>query len=231
MERDASFRKGKFISFEGVDGVGKTTHIRLLADYLRSRGVEVITTREPGGTNIGVQLRSVLLHSRTIMCPSTELALMFADRAQHIEEKLLPALQEGKWVLTDRYIDSAEAYQGGGRKLGSRIVLILHKILCKNLFPDLTVLLISDVKATLSRARRRNLRSQVENGDESRFENEDDAFHVRVLRTFLSIAKREPKRVVTVDAADPITKVHKKIVGIVNERLFSEKPLSKPKTP
>src|SRR5438270_1684184 len=203
-----------------------------LAVYLRGRGIDLITTREPGGTAIGEKLRTVLLSSRTAgLSPLAELALMFADRAQHIDEQILPALQRGHWVLCDRFTDSSEAYQGGGRELGSEAVLQLHKTLCHDLQPDLTILMISDVARTVARARRRNVEQSKQMGDdENRFEKENRAFYNRVLAAYMAIAERDPQRVVPVDAADPIAKVHKKIVGIVEERLRSQKPLSKQKS-
>lgn len=225
-------QRGKFITFEGLDGVGKSTQLENLATHLRERGIEVITTREPGGTALGEKLRTVLLSSRTSgLSPLAELGLMFADRAQHIDEQIIPALERGLWVLCDRFTDSSEAYQGGGRELGSETVLQLHKTLCGDLQPDLTILMISDVARTVARARRRNVeQSKTMVDDENRFEKESRAFYNRVLAGYMAIAKRAPQRVVAVDAADPIAKVHKKIVGIVEERLLSEKPLSKQKT-
>lgn len=213
--------RGKFITFEGLDGVGKSTQLEKLAEYLRERGQEVITTREPGGTAIGDKLRSVLLNSRTAgLSPLAELGLMFADRAQHVDELILPALSRGQWVLCDRFTDSSEAYQGGGRELGSEIVLQLHKSLCHNLQPDLTILMLSDPGRSVARARRRNTQQIKESeADENRFEKENRAFYKRVLNAYLAIADRE-KRVVKVDATEPIAKVHKKIVGAVDERLF-----------
>ena len=123
-------QRGKFITFEGLDGVGKSTQLENLAGWLRERGLDVIATREPGGTALGQNLRSVLLSSRTAgLSPLAEMALMFADRAQHIDEQILPALQRGQWVLCDRFTDSSEAYQGCGRQLGTDSVLALHKSL------------------------------------------------------------------------------------------------------
>ena len=225
-------QRGKFITFEGLDGVGKSTQMENLATNLRQRGIDLITTREPGGTALGETLRTVLLSSRTAgLSPLAELGLMFADRAQHIDEQILPALERGKWILCDRFTDSSEAYQGGGRELGCEAVLQLHKILCHDLQPDLTILMLSDVARTVARARRRNVeQSKTMAEDENRFEKENRAFYNRVLAAYMAIAKRAPQRVVAVDAADPIAKVHKKIVGIVEERLFSDKSLSKQKT-
>jgi dTMP kinase len=215
--------RGKFITFEGLDGVGKSTQLKNLARWLRRRGIEVIVTPEPGGTAIGHKLRAVLLSSRTSgLSPLAELALMFADRAQHIDELILPAMQRGQWVLCDRFTDSSEAYQGGGRRLGSSLVRGLHKALCHDLQPDLTILMLSDPAASVARARRRNVnqaRAGRKQQDENRFEQESALFYKRVLESYLAIADREPKRVVKVDARDAIDVVHKKIVGIVEQRL------------
>ncbi|MGC2694722.1 MAG: dTMP kinase [Candidatus Angelobacter sp.] len=218
-------QRGKFITFEGLDGVGKSTQMKNLAVGLSQRGIEIITTREPGGTTLGAKLRAVLLNSMTSdLSPLAELALMFADRAQHIDEQILPALQSGKWVLCDRFTDSSEAYQGGGRQLGSEAVLQLHKLLCHDLQPDLTILMVSDMARTVARARRRNAgRPGQLDKDESRFERENRAFYERVHATYLAVAKREPQRVARVDATDPIAQVQKKITRIVEERFFSEK--------
>lgn len=217
----ASRQRGKFITFEGLDGVGKSTQLEKLAAYLRKRGQEVIATREPGGTAIGDKLRAVVLNSRTAgLSPLAELGMMFADRAQHIDEMILPALSKGQWVLCDRFTDSSEAYQGGGRELGSEVVLQLHRTLCRNLQPDLTILMLSDPEHSVARARRRNTQqTKRSRPDENRFEKENRAFYKRVLDTYLAIADRE-KRVVKVDAREPIEKVHKKIVHAVEAKLL-----------
>ena len=217
-------KRGKFITFEGLDGVGKSTQLENLATNLRESGIDVITTREPGGTALGEKLRTVLLSSRTAgLSPLAELALMFADRAQDIDEQILPALERGQWVLCDRFTDSSEAYQGGGRQLGSELVLQLHKSLCHDLQPDLTILMLSDAARAVARARRRNAdQSKKTADDESRFEKESRAFYERVLAAYMAIAKRSPQRVATVDATDPIAKVQKKIAKIVEERLLAQ---------
>ncbi len=217
-------QRGKFITFEGLDGVGKSTQLENLAAYLRERGIDVLTTREPGGTALGEKLRTVLLSSRTSgLSPLAELALMFADRAQHIDEQILPALERGQWVLCDRFTDSSEAYQGGGRELGSELVLQLHTSLCHDLQPDLTILMLSDAARAVARARRRNAdQSKQTEVDENRFEKESRAFYERVLAAYMAIAKRAPQRVATVEAADPIAKVQKKIAAIVEERLLAK---------
>src|SRR5450432_3077309 len=151
--------QGFFLTFEGLDGSGKSTQLRMLAAWLEKRGESVLSTRQPGGTRIGDRIRTLLLDSKTeSMSPLAELGLMFADRAQAIEEAIAPALAAGKIVLCDRFTDSTEAYQGGGRQLGSDIVLGLHAALCGGLQPDMTLLLLPDFDASLARARRRNER-------------------------------------------------------------------------
>ena len=221
----SSKHRGKFITFEGLDGVGKSTQLEKLADKLRAHGLAVITTRNPGGTAIGEKLRAVLLSSRTEgLSPRAELAMMFADRAQHVEEMILPALEKGQWVLCDRFTDSSEAYQGGGRRLGSEAVLQLHKILCHDLQPDLTILMLSDPARSVARARRRNTeQTRRSQADENRFEKENRTFYKRVFDAYMAIAARE-KRVVKVDARKPIDKVHKEIVRSVEEKLLRLNP-------
>lgn len=201
--------------------MGKSTQMENLARWLRERGVDVISTREPGGTELGQKLRTVLLSSRTSgLSPLTELALMFADRAQHIDEQIMPALQRGQWVICDRFTDSSEAYQGGGRELGSDVVLQLHRTLCRDLKPDLTILMLTDLEHSINRARRRNReQSREREHDENRFEKESRAFHKRVLDAYLAIAEREPVRVVKIEAQERIADVHKKILEVVQQKL------------
>lgn len=212
---------GRFITFEGLDGCGKSTHLERLAAVLREQGREVLTTREPGGTPIGERVRGILLDSRTEgLAPLAELALMFASRAQQISEVILPAINRGAWVLCDRYTDSSEAYQGAGRQLGVEAVLTLHRVICLGLQPDLTLLLDNDVAASVARARRRN-RAATGEADENRFELENRAFYERVHHQFLTIAKRETERVVMIDARRPLEQVHKEVVAAVRERLLA----------
>ena len=156
-----------------------------------------------------------------------ELALMFASRAQHLAEVVLPALAKGDVVLCDRFTDSSEAYQGGGRKLGSEAVLELHRILCAGLKPDLTILMDSDVAASVERARRRNkAKISADAADENRFERENRAFFTRVHTAYLEISKREPKRVVVVDARGTPDQTHASIIEIVSGRLNLERRVS-----
>jgi len=214
--------RGRFITIEGLDGCGKSTQLERLASALRKQGVDVVTTREPGGTAIGEKVRAVLLDSRTAgLDPYAELALMFAARAQHIAEVILPALERGKFLLCDRFTDSSEAYQGGGRELGSEPVLALHRTLCGGLQPDLTILMDSDVAASVERARRRNqMRDGQAQQDENRFESESRAFFERVRNKFLEIAAREPGRVVVVNARRQPDPVSAEILALVRERLL-----------
>ena len=214
--------RGKFITIEGLDGCGKSTQLGRLAEVLRAQGREVVLTREPGGTPAGEKIRGVILDSRTAgLSPRAELALMFAARAQHIDEVILPALEAGRFVLCDRFTDSSEAYQGGGRKLGSEVVLALHRELCRGLQPDLTILMDSEVEASVTRARRRNLaREGSSEQDENRFEQESRAFFQRVHDAYLAIARREPGRVFLVDARRPADVVHPEIVAAVRERVL-----------
>jgi dTMP kinase len=213
--------RGLFITLEGLDGSGKTTQINRLAAWLTKRGHAHVVTRQPGGTATGERIRALVLDSRaTGLSPMAEMALMFADRAQAIAEVIEPALEQGRIVLCDRFTDSTEAYQGGGRELGSEIVLKLHRLLCGNLQPDLTLLLLPSLDRSLARARRRNDRVAAENGqDEDRFEQEQDAFHHRVWQKYREIAARSPERVVLIEGDLNIGEVHEKIVAAVAERL------------
>jgi dTMP kinase len=214
---------GRFVTFEGLDGSGKSTHLERLAEELREQGLEVLATREPGGTEIGERVRGILLDSRTQgLAPLAELALMFASRAQHITEVILPAINRGAWVLCDRFTDSSEAYQGAGRQLGMETVLTLHRVICLGLQPDLTLLLDNDVSSSLARARRRN-RSAAGESDENRFEQENRAFFERVHQQFLSIAHREPERVALIDARRGIEAVHCDVLAVVRERLLTRR--------
>jgi dTMP kinase len=217
--------RGKFITFEGLDGSGKSTQLEKLARSLRARGMAVTVTREPGGTSTGEKIREVLLHSSTSGLSSfTELALMFASRTQHIHEIILPALIEGRIVLCDRFTDSTEAYQGGGRKLGSKPVRQMHEILCGNLQPDLTILLDNEVAFSVDRARRRNRKhkgrlEKSEEKDENRFEQESRAFFGRVRHAYLAIAAREPQRVQVVNARGTPGETHAVIMDLVRKKL------------
>jgi dTMP kinase len=213
--------RGLFITFEGLDGSGKSTQLRRLHQWLEAEGFAVAATRQPGGTRIGDRIRALLLDSRSDSISSlTELGLMFSDRAQAIAEVIEPALAAGRIVLCDRFTDSSEAYQGGGRQLGSQVVLDLHAALCGGLQPDVTLLLMPDFDASLARARQRNQRVAAATGsDENRFEQENTVFFERVYRKYEEIAAREPARVVTIKSDGTIEEVHQRIVKVVQTRL------------
>ena len=214
--------RGLFITLEGLDGSGKTTQIKRLAAWLEKRGLQPVITRQPGGTATGDRIREILLDSRsTGVAPMAEMALMFADRAQAIAEVIEPALEAGKIVVCDRFTDSTEAYQGGGRGLGSEAVLELHRLVCGNLQPDLTLLLLPSFDASLARARRRNTREEAQTGkNENRFEQEQDAFHYRVWEKYREIAARESERVVLIAGDLSIDEIHEQIAEAVAERLL-----------
>ncbi|WP_317889896.1 dTMP kinase [Terriglobus tenax] len=208
-----------FITFEGLDGSGKTTQLRLLHKWLLEQGHTVTTLRQPGGTKLGEGIRELIVSNKGEAAVGridsyTELALMFADRAQSIAEIIRPALDRGDVVLCDRYTDSSEAYQGGGRQLGSETILGLHRLICGNLQPDLTILLLPDFDASLTRARRRD-------GDESRFEQEHNDFFHRVWDTYRAIATREPHRVALIEGNASIEDVHVRIRQEMASRLFT----------
>jgi dTMP kinase len=215
--------RGVFITLEGLDGSGKTTQIKRLGAWLARRGQEPVLLRQPGGTVTGDRIREILLDSRSgALAPMTEMALMFADRAQAIAEVILPALDASKIVICDRFTDSTEAYQGGGRELGSAVVLDLHRLVCGGLQPDLTLLLLPGLDASLARARRRNHRIEAETGkDENRFEVEQDAFHRRAWQKYREIAARDRDRVVLIEGDLTIDEVHEQIVESVAERLLT----------
>src|SRR5579875_2040757 len=170
-----AMRRGFLITFEGLDGAGKTTQLRRLQATLESEGHRVISLRQPGGTGLGDRIRGVLLDSKSEaelgeIAPAAEMALMFADRAQSLHQIILPALERGEIVLCDRYTDSSEAYQGAGRGLGVERVLAMHKAACDGVQPDLTLLLLPPLASSLARARRRNERHVERRGtDENRF--------------------------------------------------------------
>jgi dTMP kinase len=219
--------RGYFITFEGLDGSGKTTQLRLLAASLTAAGHSVVTLRQPGGTALGDRIRSILLDSRSEaslgpIAPATEMALMFADRAQAIAEIIQPALDAGSIVLCDRYTDSSEAYQGGGRQLGSECILAMHAAACGNLQPDLTILLLPSLEDSLRRARRRNQRHVRQQGtDENRFERESDDFYRRIYQKYEEIAAREPGRVLALRDEASIDQIHNRIREIVAAHLSS----------
>lgn len=196
--------KGKFITVEGIEGVGKTTNIEFIRKILETSGKQVVVTREPGGTPLGEEVRRLLLdHRNNKMSSDTELLLMFAARAEHIAHVIRPALEKGKYVLCDRFTDATYAYQGGGREISSGRIAMLENWVQGELRPDLTLLLDLPVATGMQRA---GNRSQAD-----RFEQEKQDFFERVRNTYLSMAKREPVRIRVIDAAQPLEAVQSQI--------------------
>ncbi len=209
--------RGLFINFEGCDGCGKTTQMRLLAERLRGEGYRVIEATEPGGTRIGNQIRRILLDSTNQeLCPTAELLLYFASRAQNVEEVIRPALATGTIVLADRFTDSTMAYQGFGRGLGEDVVVQLDRIACKGLAPDLTILIDIDLETSLVRARQRNLEFT-----ETRMDEQAVEFHRCVREAYLQMAAREPQRFLVIDGRPEVECVARAVRDAISSRLSS----------
>ncbi len=193
--------RGLFVAFEGGDGAGKSTQVRLLVAALSAAGRRVVVTRQPGGTELGSQIRDLLLHGGEVS-PRAEALLFAADKAQHVDHLIRPALDRGEDVVTDRYTDSSIAYQGAGRDLGPDEIHRLLDWAVAGLFPDLTIVL--DVPAEVGRQRRGSVHD--------RLEREHDAFHDRVRRHFLDLAAAAPERYLVVDGTQPPARLHAEIV-------------------
>lgn len=207
---------GKFITFEGIEGVGKSTQIALVAKALEQEDIPYVITREPGGTEIAESIRNVLLnHYKEKMTPITELLLLFAARAQHISSVIKPALQEGKCVLCDRFTDATYAYQGGGRGIYLQYILQLENLVQGELRPDLTILLdVPDINAALARAK------GVGTGD--RIEMEEISFFERARKIYLARSNGNPSRFRVVDATLTIDEVHQAIIKIINDKFSTD---------
>ncbi len=203
---------GKFITIEGGEGVGKTTNIAFIKQWLADQGIDFIATREPGGTPVAEKIRQVLLdHQDENVDPVAELLLIFAARAQHLNKVIRPALARGCWVLCDRFTDATYAYQGGGRELGLAVVAVLEDFVQGDLRPDLTLILDVDPNIGMARASNR--------GQLDRFESEKMAFFERVRDTYLQLAARHPNRYVLIDAAQPLAEVQQAIAAGLAEKL------------
>lgn len=208
------------ISFEGGDGSGKTTQLKLLDNYLASRGKLCLSTREPGGTTLGEMIRKILLEAGKVEIASpTELFLYLADRAQHVHEVIRPALASGRLVLCDRFTDSTLAYQGYGRGVDLDMLRRLNQVASHGITPDVTFLLDCPVEVGLSRTAQRNMNLKSGGSREDRFEQERADFHERVRRGFLELARVEPKRIYVLDASRPTEEVHHEIKKIVDQKL------------
>jgi dTMP kinase len=195
--------KGRFITVEGGEGVGKTTQLAGIHEFLADRGLECVMTREPGGTPRAERIRELLLTpTQEPMPPICELLLMFAARATHLENVIKPALERGAWVVSDRFTDATYAYQGAARGMSMADIAVLEQLVQQTLRPDLTLLLDAPVEQALQRARRRNEGQQTD-----RFELERATFFERVRRAYLARAEREPQRIRIIDASQPLAEV------------------------
>jgi dTMP kinase len=199
-----------FITFEGIEGCGKTTQIERLAKRLRVHAIPLTITREPGGTAIGKSIRQMLLDSRnTTLSPLTELILYAADRAQHVEEVIRPALDRGNWVISDRFFDATVSYQGAARGQDMKFIRMLNDKITQGVRPDITFLLDCPVEMGLGRALRRN--KTLPHNDQDRFERERPDFHEEVREGYLELARNESKRFVVIDATQKEDDVEKEI--------------------
>jgi dTMP kinase len=201
---------GTFITFEGIDGSGKSTQLRLLANYLRAQGCDPIVTREPGGTPVGLRLRTALLDAQEQVDPLTELLVFAADRAQHVRRVLRPALVDGAVVISDRYADATRAYQGAGRGFSPELISEIIKLATEGLVPDLTLLFDVTVEESINRTTRRSTRNKRD-----RLDIEKEDFHTRVREEYLRIAVAEPERVKIIDTSGPVEETQERLREIV----------------
>ena len=207
-------KKGLFITFEGMDGSGKTTQMHRLAARLRSMGRTVLETAEPGGPPIAMKIRRILLDAANQeLSPVTEILLYFASRAQNVDEWITPALARGEIVISDRFTDSSLVYQGGGRNLGPEAVAALERIACRGLKPDLTLFVDVDAEASLARARARNA---AQPHCETRMDDQSLEFHQSVWHAYHALAAAEPERVIVVDGRTDIDTLEQAVWRIVS---------------
>jgi dTMP kinase len=200
---------GTFITFEGIDGSGKSTQLRLVSNYLKERGCNLLLTREPGGTTIGLRLRAALLDAQEEVDPLTELLVFAADRAQHVRRILRPALKNGMVVISDRYADATVAYQGAGRGFSPDLVTEIVRLATEGLKPDLTLLFDVPVSESTNRTTRRI------NARRDRLDIEHEDFHERVRQAYLAIAAAEPERVKVIDTSGPVEATHEQVKAII----------------
>jgi dTMP kinase len=211
--------RGRFITLEGIEGSGKTTQAAILADALRSRGNQVLVTREPGGTRAGEFIRAIFLDSSIALAETSELLLILADRAQHVREKLHPSLETGQIVISDRYSDSTIAYQGYGRGLDLKLISNLNRVASDSVTPDLTIVLDCSPEIGLARTK---ARAESIARIRDRFEAEQLEFHSRVRDGFRVIARDEPARVVLLDSSREPGDVSADILRLVLDRFFGQ---------
>ncbi len=207
--------QGKFITLEGIDGSGKSTQIRMLSGELRLKGYNVLTTAEPGGTPLGRRLRSAFLETEENVSPMAELLLFAADRSQHVELLIKPALAEGKIVISDRYADSTFVYQGAGRGFDEKIVNQVIKLATDGLKPDLTIFFDLSVAQAMNRLQSRTHEGEAKN----RMDKEKAEFYERVRKAYLTLAEKEKKRFRVIEATASVSEIHAKVMEIVNNFL------------
>src|SRR5690242_8955998 len=206
---------GTFITFEGIDGSGKSTQLRLLNNFLRTAGCTALLTREPGGTKLGLRLREALLDANDEVDPLTELLVFAADRAQHVRRVLLPALKKGAVVISDRYADATVAYQGAGRGFSPQLISQIVQLATDGLKPDLTLLFDVSIQDALARTARRSTGKSSSRGERDRLDIEDAEFHARVRDAYLRIAAAEPERVKVIDTSGPVERTHQRVKSVI----------------
>jgi dTMP kinase len=210
--------RGFFITLEGIDGCGKSTQLEMLAEALKQRGFDILTTRQPGGTDIGKSIRALMSKEHNRLAPLAEVLLMMADRAQHVSETIKPNLEAGRIVISDRYADSSVAFQGYGRGLDIAVVEELNALATGNLLPDLTLLFELDRQAARERLDNR-AETETDLSAMKGFDAEKAEFHLRVREGYLQLATKHPERIRMIDAAGTIAEVHEKTLAIVLERI------------
>ena len=206
---------GTFITFEGIDGSGKSTQLRLLNNFLRANGYNPLITREPGGTPVGLRLRAALLDASEEVDPLTELLVFAADRAQHVRRVIRPALEAGQIVISDRYADATVAYQGAGRGFSPMLITEIVQLATEGLKPDLTVLFDLGIDESTTRTTRRSTGKSSSKTGRDRLDIEDAEFHARVRDAYLQIARAEPERVQVVDSSGPVELTQERLKDIV----------------
>jgi dTMP kinase len=208
---------GKFITFEGIDGSGKSTQLRMLAGHLRQKGTDIVSTQEPGGTPLGKRLRAAFLETEEVVAPISELLLFAADRAQHVELLIKPSLEQGRVVISDRYADATFAYQGAGRGFDETVVNEVIQLATGGLKPHLTLFFDITVDTAIRRMNEHKGDERVQN----RMDRETTEFYDRVRKAYLGIAEREPQRFTVIDANGSIDEVHRQVLDIVDGFLES----------
>lgn len=202
--------RGKFISFEGIDGCGKTTQIKFLEEYLLKQGYNILVLREPGGTKVGEKVRDILLDKNNFISPVTEMLLYASSRAQLVEEKILPALEKGQIVILDRFVDSSYVYQGYARGLGIEKVKLVNEIATMGILPDVTIYIDITPEEAMKRRGKR---------EADRLEKESWEFHKKVREGYIKLVKEFPKRFVFIDGMQELMKVHQHIIDVVKKYL------------